>query len=76
MAFPTGAGQGELSREHQERVFRIGAGIGLAIVKRVFDRMGARIGVESEVGSRTGFWVEWNRRGRGGGQFSAGPWRG
>ena len=35
-----------------------GTGIGLALVRKAIDRMGGRIGVESEVGKGTRFWVE------------------
>ena len=35
-----------------------GTGIGLALVRKAIDRMGGRIGVESEVGKGTRFWFE------------------
>jgi len=35
-----------------------GTGIGLAIVKRAADRMGGSVGVESEVGKGSRFWIE------------------
>ncbi len=35
-----------------------GTGIGLAIVRRVMDRMGGRTGVESSVGKGSSFWIE------------------
>ncbi|MFN3487103.1 MAG: ATP-binding protein, partial [Planctomycetota bacterium] len=52
-----------------ERIFRVferlhrpedypGTGIGLAIVRRGIERMGGRVGVESEVGRGSRFWIE------------------
>jgi signal transduction histidine kinase len=35
-----------------------GTGIGLALVKKAAERMGGRVGVESEVGKGSRFWVE------------------
>jgi PAS domain S-box-containing protein len=35
-----------------------GTGIGLAIVRKVVDRMGGKVGVESEAGQGSEFWVE------------------
>lgn len=35
-----------------------GTGIGLAIVRKVVDRMGGKVGVESEAGKGSHFWVE------------------
>jgi PAS domain S-box-containing protein len=35
-----------------------GTGIGLALVRKVMDRMGGRVGVESELGKRSRFWLE------------------
>lgn len=35
-----------------------GTGIGLALVRKAIDRMGGRIGIESEVGKGTRFWFE------------------
>ena len=35
-----------------------GTGIGLALVKKVLDRMGGKTGVESEVGHGSRFWIE------------------
>jgi len=55
--------------EHRERVFGVferlhpqkayaGTGIGLAIVRKAMERMGGRVGVDSEVGKGSRFWIE------------------
>ncbi|NMG11141.1 PAS domain S-box protein [Brasilonema sp. UFV-L1] len=57
-----------IAPEHQERVFRVferlhgaerysGTGIGLAIVRKGIERMGGRVGVESQLGDGSRFWV-------------------
>ena len=54
---------------HQERIFGVferlhgtetypGTGIGLAIVKKGIERLGGRVGVESQEGRGSRFWVE------------------
>jgi signal transduction histidine kinase len=35
-----------------------GSGIGLAIVRKAIERMGGRVGVESEFGQGSRFWLE------------------
>jgi signal transduction histidine kinase len=35
-----------------------GTGIGLALVRKVVDRMGGKVGVESEPGHGSRFWIE------------------
>jgi PAS domain S-box-containing protein len=58
-----------IAPEHQERIFGMfqrlhseaaypGTGIGLAIVKKAVERMGGSVGVESEPGSGSRFWVD------------------
>lgn len=54
---------------HQERVFKIferlhgsntypGSGVGLAIVRKAMTRMGGRVGLESQPGQGSRFWIE------------------
>lgn len=58
-----------ISREHHERIFRMferlhsneaysGTGIGLAIVQKGVERMGGKVGVASEAGQGSRFWIE------------------
>ena len=58
-----------IAPEHQERIFRVferlhnsdhysGTGIGLAIVRKGIQRLGGQVGLESEEGKGTKFWVE------------------
>lgn len=58
-----------IAAEDQERIFQVferlpgaggypGTGIGLATVQRGVSRMGGRVGVDSEVGHGSRFWVE------------------
>lgn len=58
-----------ISPEHHERIFQIfhrlhaggayrGTGIGLALVKRIAERLGGRVGVESEAGKGSTFWID------------------
>lgn len=46
-----------LSRLHSEDKYP-GTGIGLAIVRRAVDRMGGKVGLESEAGRGSRFWIE------------------
>jgi signal transduction histidine kinase len=58
-----------IAPEHQQRIFRIferlhgresysGTGIGLAIVEKAISRMKGQVGVESDLGKGSRFWVE------------------
>ena len=58
-----------IAPEHQQRIFRVferlhgiesypGTGIGLAIVKKGTDRMGGQVGVESQLGQGSRFWIQ------------------
>lgn len=57
-----------ISPEHHERVFRVferlhgarftGTGIGLSIVRKGVERMGGKVGLESEPNKGTRFWIE------------------
>ncbi len=48
---------GAFSRLHDDKVYE-GTGIGLAIVKRAANRMNGNVGVESEAGKGSTFWIE------------------
>jgi PAS domain S-box-containing protein len=64
-----------IAREHQVRIFGIfeqihsskvyeGTGIGLAIVRKAVERMGGSVGVVSEPGKGSRFWIELPRGGQ------------
>jgi signal transduction histidine kinase len=58
-----------IAPEHQKRIFRVferlhgqetypGTGIGLAIVRKGVERMGGQVGVESQLGQGSRFWID------------------
>ncbi len=58
-----------IAPEHQKRIFRVferlhgiesypGTGIGLAIVQKGVDRMGGQVGLESQLGQGSRFWIQ------------------
>jgi signal transduction histidine kinase len=58
--------------KHHERIFKVferlhvgpaypGTGIGLAIVRKGAERIGAQVGLESELGKGSRFWIEFAR---------------
>lgn len=56
-----------ISRESQARLFKMferltsshdGSGIGLAVVRKVAERMGGKVGVESDAGKGSRFWLQ------------------
>jgi signal transduction histidine kinase len=58
-----------IAPENQKRIFNTferlhgsevypGTGIGLAIVRKGMQRMGGRVGVESQLGQGSRFWIE------------------
>ena len=58
-----------IAPENRERIFRLferihpateyeGTGIGLTIVRKAIERMGAQVGFESEVGKGSKFWIQ------------------
>ncbi|MBW4543884.1 MAG: PAS domain S-box protein [Symplocastrum torsivum CPER-KK1] len=61
-----------IALEHQQRIFRVferlhgietyaGTGIGLAIVQKGIERMGGQVGIESELGKGSRFWIKLRR---------------
>jgi PAS domain S-box-containing protein len=51
---------GMFQRLHDDQTYE-GTGIGLAIVHKAVERMGGKVGVESEVGKGSRFWVQLRR---------------
>jgi signal transduction histidine kinase len=61
-----------IAHENRERVFRLlerihpateyeGTGIGLTIVRKATERMGAQVGFESELGKGSNFWIQFKK---------------
>jgi PAS domain S-box-containing protein len=61
-----------IALEHQQRIFRVferlhgietypGTGIGLAIVHKGIERMGGQVGIESDLGKGSRFWIKLRR---------------
>lgn len=61
-----------IAPEHQQRIFRVferlhgietypGTGIGLAIVHKGIERMGGQVGIDSELGKGSRFWIKLRR---------------
>jgi len=61
-----------ISPENHERIFRLferihptaeyeGTGIGLTIVRKAIERMGAEVGFESELGQGARFWLQFKK---------------
>ena len=61
-----------IAAQHRDQIFRLfgrinsaeafaGTGIGLAIVKKASERMGGSVGVESELGRGSRFWITLRR---------------
>jgi PAS domain S-box-containing protein len=72
-----------IAQEHQKRIFRVferlhgiesypGTGIGLAIVKKGVDRMGGQVGVESQVGQGSRFWIQLRKHDQNADDFAGG----
>ena len=64
-----------IAPEHQQRIFQVfqrlhsndqypGTGIGLAIVQKATEQMGGNVGVESDIGKGSRFWIELPAEGR------------
>jgi len=58
-----------IAAQHQKRIFQLferlnsqqaypGTGVGLSLVRRAVEKIGGRVGVESELGRGSGFWIE------------------
>jgi signal transduction histidine kinase len=61
-----------IAPDQQEKIFHIfqqvepgfeGTGIGLAIVRKAVERMGGKVGVISELGQGSTFWIELKDKG-------------
>lgn len=72
-----------IAPEHQKRIFGVferlhgiesypGTGIGLAIVKKGVDRMGGQVGVESQLGQGSRFWIQLRKHDQNADDFAGG----